>query len=101
MKEYEYMADVGSIKLIHKSGAKLYISNNYGDGTFSFYIIDSNAELIQKFPNAKDTGIRLEDFGWKVMSYDCVKNYDSEGEELICNYTAIYRSGTSFIFLAY
>ena len=102
IKKYEYTADAGSILLMHKSGAKFRLSNNYGDGDFDFYIVDNESDLEKMklmFGALKNTGVWLDDGGWKVMFYDCAKNYNNSGVELLFNcYSAIYQIGTKFIF---
>lgn len=102
IKKYEYTADAGSILLMHKSGAKFRLSNNYGDGDFDFYIIDNEDDLERAkstFKDLKDTGVWVDDEGWKVMDYDCSNHYNNSGIELLFDcYASIYQIGNKFIF---
>lgn len=77
-----YESDRGSIELIHRSGLKVMLSNNYGDGTFKFYVFTSHKEMREHIAGRyeiKEERFWMDDCrGWAVAWHDCCKNYDNE-----------------------
>lgn len=98
MNHYNYEADVGSIKMIHESGAAIMISNDYGDGEFDFYVATTREEIEAKFGKAIEEKIWLNQTGWKVMFYDCSNQFKSEGLILNSKFTRVFKKGSTFIF---
>lgn len=97
-----YFSDVGSIKLINKSGAAFLIRNCFGDGSFKFYVFDTEKEMEEHVAGryeVKDTNVWLNQSGWKVMTYDCAKTYEEDGVELDSDFIHIYQVDQCFMFV--
>ena len=107
MKEQnQYYADMGSLTLINKNGAKIHLANQVGDGSFKYYVFDTRDEFekhLKEHNGIKRTDVKeriwLSEYGWKVMTYDCAKEYESSGRELDSNYITIYSYKNTFYFL--
>ena len=103
---YSYMSDRGGLLLKHIGGAEILLSNGYGDGTFKYYVFDSEKELkdhltknFENYNSLTPLSVYITTFGWKIMAYDCEPDYDDLGTELYSDYITIYQKGTTFYFV--
>lgn len=104
---HSYMSDRGGLLLKHFSGAEILLSNGYGDGTFKYYVFHNEKELkehlasnFESYDTLTHLSVYITTYGWKIMYYDCEKNYEDLGTELHSNYITIYQKGTTFYFIA-
>lgn len=82
MIKRNYYADVGSIALMHKkTNVKVYISNFYGDGSYDYYILNSEEELPVKTARELEVWVDKPN-EWKIMDYDCCNNLSDDGYEI-------------------
>jgi hypothetical protein len=102
MIKRNYECDLGSLALIHKeSNVKVLLSNDYGDGSFDYYILESDE--ISKIPSkAVKLSLWVETpSDWKILDYDCYNKSSSEGYEFEekCWGFNVYQHGQTFYFL--
>lgn len=104
---HSYMSDRGGLLLKHNGGAEILLSNGYGDGTFKYYVFHNEKELkehlvdnFESYNTLTQLSFYITTNGWKVMYYDCEKDYNDLGTELDSNYIIIYQQGTTFYFVA-
>lgn len=103
---YSYMSDRGGLLLKHIGGAEILLSNDYGDGNFKYHVFDSEKALrdhlaknFENYNNLTPLPVCITTFGWKIMAYDCTKDYNDLGTELYSDYITIYQKDTTFYFV--
>ena len=101
-KQCFYNSDIGSLTLMNKNGTRIHLNNGFGDGMFEYYLFDTFDELES---HLKEEGLTINDIvervwlsekDWKVMNYDCPKDYESSGEKLGSKYVVVYSYFTTF-----
>ena len=82
------------------------MSNGYGDGDFKYHVFDSEKALkdhlaknFENYNSLTPLSVYITTFGWKIMAYDCTKDYNDLGTELYSDYITIYQKGTTFYFI--
>lgn len=93
-KQISVDSDIASIKLMKEDNSYILLSTG-SDGINKYAIVDNQNEI----PSYYDLLPIVLSGSYKIMSYDCSKSFDDDGEIIEGKYISVYRKGCSYIFL--
>lgn len=87
-------SDIASIKLMKEDNSSILLKTG-SDGVSKYAIVENENDV----PSYYELLPIVLSGSYKIMSYDCFKSFDDDGEVIEGKYISIYRKGSSYIFL--